>query len=293
MENKLSTAKAANAIIGSLIILIIAQIAAVEIGRFSVECGLSGVVSNILMGILYPAFTFLGVYLLCHRVLKLPIAECNIKRMQIKPVWAVAAFLMPAITTIILLLTAGHWEKNYQDAGSIGMIVSGAVMYYGIATGIVEEMLFRGVIMKAMEYRYNKLTAIIVPSVLFGLLHIFGNSLDFLSVLQLLIAGSVVGILLSLVTYESGSIWSSALIHCVWNIVMIGGIIHIGSGAEENALYNYILESDSFLVTGGDFGVEASGAAILSYGVFIFLAWHRLNNTKKKGEKENGAGTDK
>lgn len=131
-----------------------------------------------------------------------------------------------------------------------------------------EELIFRGVIMSALEYRWGKGIAIIVPSVIFGALHILGNELDILSTIQLLIAGSIVGILFSLVTYESGSIWCSALIHGAWNTIMIGGILHIGMAVDETSVFNYVLDSKSFFITGGDFGVEASIVSLLGCSPF-------------------------
>ena len=89
----------------------------------------------------------------------------------------------------------------------------------------------------------------------------------------------MVGILFSIVTYESGSIWSSAVMHGVWNIVMIGGILHIGISAEETSIFNYVLDTESFLISGGDFGVETSIFAIIAYLSFGILALYRY---KKK-----------
>lgn len=162
------------------------------------------------------------------------------------------------------------------NGSEISQIVMGAIFYYGIGTGLVEEMIFRGVIMSVLENRCNRYVAIFVPSVLFGLLHIIGRELDWLSIIQLIIAVSVVGILLSLVTYESGGVWNSSIMHGVWNIIMIGGILQIGASADELAIYNYVLEADSFLITGGDFGVEASIISILAYLLFIVLALFQM-----------------
>ena len=39
-------------------------------------------------------------------------------------------------------------------------------------TGIVEEVVFRGFIMTALERRWNRWAAVLLPSVLFGLVHI-------------------------------------------------------------------------------------------------------------------------
>ena len=59
-----------------------------------------------------------------------------------------------------------------------------------------------------------------------------GRKMDFWSILQLIFAGSIVGILFSLVAYESKSVWNSAIIHGCWNMTIIGGILHIGKEAE-------------------------------------------------------------
>ena len=80
------------------------------------------------------------------------------------------------------------------------------------------------------------------------------------------------GILFSLVAYESNSIWNNAMIHAVWNMVIIGGILHIGSEADGNSILNFVLKNKSFLISGGDFGIEASVISILAYLIFIILA---------------------
>ncbi len=36
-----------------------------------------------------------------------------------------------------------------------------------------------------------------------------------------------VGIIFSLIVYESGSIWSSAIVHGIWNVIIIGEILNI------------------------------------------------------------------
>ena len=56
--------------------------------------------------------------------------------------------------------------------------MTGGVFYYGLAAGIVEEVIFRGVILGCLERRWNREIAVLVPSVLFGLVHRIGASLD-------------------------------------------------------------------------------------------------------------------
>lgn len=277
----LSTKKTVIAIVFAIIILIIAQIISMLIGNLPVMIGFPTAIGNVLAGILYPVFTILGVSLLCKKTLKITLSDCKVSRFKLKPIWCIVAFVMPILVSVILLLTSGHWENTSMSASNIWATVTGAIVFYGLATGIVEEVVFRGVIMSALEYRCNKKVAIIAPSVLFGMLHIIGNDLSFLSIIQLLIAGSIVGILLSLVTYESGSIWCSALIHGVWNLIIIGGILHIDIVADETSMFNYVLNTKSFLISGGDFGIEASIISIINYIIFIGLAVYLIKKKER------------
>ena len=140
-------------------------------------------------------------------------------------------------------------------------------------------------IMKALEMRWGKGVAVVVPSVLFAVAHVLNGGLSVTSFLQLLLAGSVVGVLFSLVTYESGSIWPAAFMHSIWNIFMASGILNVGEEAMENCIFNYVLETKSPLITGGEFGAEASVVSIGAYLIFIALAVILLKKKSERSEK--------
>lgn len=273
MERRLSLGKMILLIVSAIVILVIAQVLALAVGNALVTLGIPAAAGNLLTGILYPVVALALAFLLCDKILHITTNECKITRFSLKPIWCVTAFVMPGAVSAILLLTNGHWENNMLSSADTWVLITGAVTFYGLGTGIVEELVFRGLIMSALEMRFNKAAAVIAPSVLFGALHVIGNDLDMRSVAQLLVAGSMVGILLSIVAYESGNIWNGALIHAVWNIIMIGTILHIGDTADKQAIYNYVLDTDSFLLTGGDFGVEASVVSVGAYLFFAVLAW--------------------
>ncbi|SFR61906.1 CPBP family intramembrane glutamic endopeptidase [Anaeromicropila populeti] len=268
--------------LSSIFILIVSQIIALVLVNLLAIIGLPVMIRNIFAGICYAGTALYGISILCKKGLNLSPEECGITKINLKPIWCISAFIMPFAVSGVLLLMPGTWENTPVDLTTIGSTLSRAIVFYGLATGIVEEAVFRGVIMTALELRWNKKAAILLPSMLFGLLHIIGNNLSFVSMIQLLLAGTMVGILLSLVTYESKSIWSSAFIHGIWNTVMIGGILNIGTKANEMSIFNYVLSTKSFLITGGDFGVEASVAAIAAYLLFSMLAYSLWNKNRIK-----------
>ena len=118
-------------------------------------------------------------------------------------------------------------------------------------------------------------------SFIFGGLHIIGRDLDIISIIQLMVAGTFVGILFSLITIESNSIWNSVIVHSIWNIVFIGKIINIGISENPESIYNIVLLSKNLLITGGDFGVEASLPSISIYIIFSLVVYKLLKNNDR------------
>ena len=58
----------------------------------------------------------------------------------------------------------------------------------------------------------------------------------------------------------------------------------MGNTAEREAVFSLVFNSGSFLLTGGDFGAEASLVAALAYALFSLLAYSLM---KKKGRLKN------
>lgn len=265
----------------SILVLIAAQTAAAGAGSLVLLIAHLPALGNAAAGVLYPALAMLGFWALCRFGLREPLSACRIGPVRLKPVWCVTAFLMPALVCGAYLLLPGRWAEA-ADRMDTASILAVGVLYVGIGTGIVEEAVFRGFIMTALERRWNRWAAVLLPSVLFGALHIIGSELDLLSMVQLVLAGTMVGVLFSLVALESGSIWNGALIHGVWNAVLLA-LLHIGPEPDSGSLFNYLPETKNFLLTGGDFGVEASVISIAAYALFAALALILLRKGEKNG----------
>lgn len=279
-QTKFSGTKAVWVSILALCLLAFSQLLALLIGNMLVAGGMSAVTGNIFTGILYAGLVLGGVWLICKKMLKIPVTDFKVGKPDLHPFWIIAAFAMPLLVILVYQLFAGTWQQSSMEPETIKRLVAGSVAYLGLATGIVEETVFRGVIMSSVEYAWNRKIAVIVPSVLFGCLHI-EEGMSISGMIQVVIAGSLVGILFSLVTCYTGTIWYSALMHGVWNCLMIGGLIYIGSAVDGTAWYNYVLDTDSFLLTGGEFGVESSVISIAAYLLFAVIALLLLSKKKE------------
>lgn len=265
----------------SIVILILSQILANLAGSIFYVTSLPDWLGNIIYGIIYVLLAYYLVKLLCVKLLGISPDQCRIEPVKIKLIWAASAVALPALVTVVLLALPGKWIDNQADISQILNNTTAALFYIGMGAGVVEEIVFRGVIMTALEKRWNKVIAILIPSMAFGLLHALGGNMSIVSILLLFVAGTAVGVLFSLVTYESGSIWNAAILHGFWNCIMIGGILDIGVIHDETSVFSYLLQSDSLMITGGDFGIEASVISVAGYILFAsmaFLLWKKAGS---------------
>lgn len=273
-----STRKALSAVFLGILIIVFAQ----GISSLAYDLPLPYVVTAVIFGVAYIIISYNLIKLCCNKILHISLEECYINKFKIQIHWILCAILLPILVSIILLNTPGELVRNNNDTMHIVNTVVSAIFIVGLGAGVVEEMIFRGIIMKALEKRWGKVISIMVPSIIFGLIHAIGMNMNIMDILLLFIAGTSVGIMFSLIVYESGSIWSSAIVHGFWNVIMIGNILDIDVVYNENAIFSYKLLSKSFILTGGKFGVESSIISVLGYVTVIIFALLLMKNRSKK-----------
>ncbi|MBO5081209.1 MAG: CPBP family intramembrane metalloprotease [Lachnospiraceae bacterium] len=270
----MKTGKMIISIIFSILVLVVAQVLAQLLGSVLVLVKIPAFIANMAAGILYIIIAYFLLKLLCKKILKGDMSEYNIPAFKIEIKWVIVAILLPlTVTAFYILFVPGSFEQNVLDTTSKLNLLSAGVFFTGFGAGIVEEMVFRGILMGAIEKKFNKAVAIIVPSVLFGFVHILGMGFAPLSCALVLVAGTMVGVMFSLIASATKSIWNSAIVHAIWNVVIIGGILWTGTEFDSYSLYSYVLDSKSFLLTGGEFGIESSIVAVVGYVVVCVIAW--------------------
>ena len=169
--------------------------------------------------------------------------------------WGVSlSVLLPAFVVTIFLII-GRAQVNVFSTGDIFLIIISSILI-ALKAGILEEILFRGFIMRLLESKWNKYIAVLVPSVLFSFAHL--PSME---------TFTIGGVFLSLASYAGNSIGNNILMHTVWNFAIVTDILHIttSEGAYGEPIFQLIIPSDSILLTGAGFGIEASLIAIIGY----------------------------
>ena len=117
-------------------------------------------------------------------------------------VW-IGIFGEPSINTDV----GTYWESSSIDIALLFLSVA-------IVTPIVEELMFRGYILDAINRKHSDWTAIIWSSILFGLLHLFGGVFYIGSAL-------IGGIIYGWIRMRTGSLLPSIASHMMWNTLAL------------------------------------------------------------------------
>ncbi len=117
-------------------------------------------------------------------------------------------------------------SRMLEDFGTLisemsGLTLVGAVLVIGLGPGIGEELLFRGYIQTRLRRRWGPGWAILLTSILFGVMHIDPVQGTF---------AMGVGFFLGYLTERTGSLWPAMVCHTVNNMV---SILQTGLGGPE------------------------------------------------------------
>ena len=277
----INTRKAIGGSFLAIVILVIAQIFAQLVASLFVLIKVSTGICNILAGIIYVVLAYVLLKLFAEKIYKIKMENLGMSKFSIQTKWIIAAILLPVIVkAIYIFLFSGEYIFSGMNNNEIFSTLSAGIVFTGIAAGFVEEMVFRGRILNLLKSRWNTLVAVLVPSVLFGFVHILGMNFSIGSCLLVLLAGTMVGIMFSMIAIESGSVWNSGIVHAIWNIVIIGGGLSINQTADEYSVVTYVLKSKSFAFTGGEFGIESSVVSLLGYIVVTLIAVYMMKRAK-------------
>jgi len=152
-------------------------------------------------------------FLIVSRILKKKAVQKsfkpNIKNKRIIPfiIAAGAALLLGIVAPITSLIPMPESIKieAIKAASQTGVLT---FIYMVIAAPILEELIFRGIILDGLLKKYSPIMSILISSVLFGIVHLSPWSF---------VTGLIMGIFMGWVYYKSKSILATVIIHASAN----------------------------------------------------------------------------
>lgn len=195
----------------------------------------------------------------------------------------------------------GNFKKSFKSEGAIGLLLgfAGCTLIFlillisksvlidpiefvitprvllwlltMILVGFAEELFCRGLFMSVLRRSNNKFLIIILPSLIFGGIHLFNPNVTVLSILNIIL----IGIVFSYMYYKSGNLWMCIGYHITWNIfqsVIYGMPV---SGLNIDSIMTTQYPAANILNEGG-FGIEGGilttivNILILMFAIFYY-----------------------
>lgn len=163
-------------------------------------------------------------------------------------------FLM--ITTVVIILYLFDYLR-FGEINNFSEIYNG--LRIAILSGVVEEILFRGLVFRLIQKMFGTWIALIISSLLFGFSHLANPNATLWSSTAISIEA---GLLLGSVYILTNRLWIPIGLHFGWNLTQ-GGIFNIPvSGHDVGGIIQVRLIGNPFF-SGGSFGLENSAIAVI------------------------------
>jgi membrane protease YdiL (CAAX protease family) len=238
--------------------------------------------TELLSSVIAAALAILGYWLFALLVERKPLADFALAGAGREWLFG-AAIGFGVMTTVIGVIALGG---GYEVIGYNQARVLISMLAIAITSGVIEEIMLRGLFFRMIEKWLGSWTALILSAALFGVAHIANPNSSMLAAVAIALEA---GILLAAIYMLTRRLWAVIGLHMAWNFTQ-GGIYGVAvSGFETDGLIKPAI-SGSDLLTGGAFGAEASLPAIIictgvglyflyrahATGQFIASSWHRF-----------------
>jgi membrane protease YdiL (CAAX protease family) len=179
--------------------------------------------------------------------------------------------LIAAMATVLWGMDLLQWFKADVELADFALVT--IIM---MLVSVAEELVFRGYVLNNLMQSMPKQPALILSALLFALFHSLNPNFNLIAFLNILLAG----VLLGTNYIYTRNLWFAIFFHFSWNFFQGPVLGFEVSGLELPSLLEQNIKG-SFLLTGGDFGLEASWLATFTMAIMIlvlFVVFQRKYN---------------
>lgn len=174
-------------------------------------------------------------------------------------------------------------------ASNFGLVTFGYIFIFllgYIFQGAEEEIITRGYLMVDIGAKHKTITALIISSVVFAILHLGNTGVTGVSLINLALIGAFFG--LYIICFDD--IWGACAVHSIWNFTQghIYGVSVSGMPTFESVLNITNVQGKEF-INGGAFGAEGGIATTIVIVIALILLLIYMKKTGRicNDSKEN------
>ncbi|WP_353436912.1 CPBP family intramembrane glutamic endopeptidase [Staphylococcus coagulans] len=220
--------------------------------------------------------TFLFVYCCITKGIRTNLSDYRITKPYLKREW----FFLGIIALIIMysgffIITNGVWRSC--NISNIPIFIT-VIIITSLSTSIAEELFFRGLLLGYIERRINIYWGLIISSALFSVVHIMNGNFDLQNIIQISIGIFIAGLCYGLLTIYYKTIWSSIVIHFLFDITQL---FDITTKQSNQSVMEYVYSNSNQLITGGQYGSTVSIITISSFIVIALYIIYKMDKLYK------------
>lgn len=147
----------------------------------------------------------------------------------------------------------------------------------GLVAGIAEEVALRGVLFRYVESLLGTWASIAISAVIFGGLHL---SNPYATVVGAVAIALEAGLMFAVLYALTRSLWVVVGVHAGWNLMQGLGLGIVVSGSSDVGMGFLVSHpAGSEVISGGEFGIEASAVAVAVWLVVAaYLGWRLVRS---------------
>jgi membrane protease YdiL (CAAX protease family) len=215
----------------------------------------------------------LATWIMLRRVEKLPWSTVGLDRAAASPRLIIKGALLGGLTigiASLLLFAIGMLRIDRTVPGSWWGEAGRATLVF-LPAAFFEELFIRGYVFAVLRRAAGWKLALIVTSVVFGLLHAWNPNPDAESILAVIVAGFFLGAIF----LATRSLYAAGAAHFAWNWVM-SGALHIAVSGLPSPDPDYrVVETGPDWLTGGPWGPEGGLMAVVTMFIVFFYLYGR------------------
>ncbi|MBC8026916.1 MAG: CPBP family intramembrane metalloprotease [Steroidobacteraceae bacterium] len=215
----------------------------------------------------------IATWIMLRRVEKLPWSTVGLDRAAASPQLIIKGALLGGLTigiASLVLLAIGMLRIDQTTPGSWWGEAWRSTLVF-LPAAFFEELFIRGYVFAVLRRAAGWKLALIVTSVVFGLLHAWNPNPDAESILAVIVAGFFLGAIF----LATRSLYAAGAAHFAWNWVM-SGALHIAVSGLPSPDPDYrVVETGPDWLTGGPWGPEGGLMAVVTMFIVFFYLYGR------------------
>ena len=214
-------------------------------------------------------FTILIVFAVCLSGEKRPLRTLGITGRRCLPDYLTGAAAGLAMFSAVMGIAIAGGAVTFDGVNSAVPVMPMILLFIGwMIQGFSEELTFRGYILMSAGTHQKPWTAVLISSVLFGLVHLGNPGVSAAAVVNIILFGVVT----ALYFLRTDSIWGCAALHSVWNWAQgnFYGLKVSGLDTAYSVLHCSQIDGKAWL-NGGDFGMEGGIATTAVLAVTLLV----------------------